>query len=89
MRCGVDSHIVDRASSLRGRDVRILQWVEHWTNFGARIIAVKSDVSVLVDGIGDNLIVSIAAAAVVCINALELNRVAWELAEFQDVFVAL
>ena len=89
MRCGVDSHTVDRASSLRGRDVRILQWVEHWTNFGARIIAVQSDVSVLVDGIGDNLSVSIATAAVVCINALELNRVTWELAEFQDVFVAL
>ena len=69
--------------------MRILQWVEHWTNFGACIIAVQSNVSVLVDGIGDNLIVSIAAAAVVCIKALELNRVAWELAEFQDVFVAL
>ena len=78
---GIDSQIVYRASSLSYGDVRILQRVEHWTNLGALIVGVQSNVSVLVDGVRDNFIGNIGATRVVRVCALDLNRVAWELAE--------
>ena len=61
--------------------MRILQGVEHGTNLIAHIAGVRSNVSVLVDGVRDNIIVSIAARRVVRVYALDLNRVAWDLAE--------
>ena len=66
----------------------ILQGVEHWTNRIADT-GVKINVSVLVDGPRDNFTVCIAARSVVRVCALDLNRVAWELAEVDDVLVAL
>ena len=61
--------------------MRILQGVEHGTNLIAHIAVVHSNVSVLVDGVRDNFIVNIGATRVVRVEALDLNRVAWELAE--------
>jgi len=78
---GINSQIVYRASSLRCGDVRVLQGVEHRTNLIAHIAGVQSNVSVLMDGVRDNFIVSIGATRVVRVCALDLNRVAWELAE--------
>ena len=78
---GRDSQIVYRASSLRCGDVRILQGVEHGTNLIAHIRVVCSNVSVLMDGVRDNFIVCIGATRGVRVCALDLNRVAWELAE--------
>ena len=69
--------------------MRILQGVEHITNLIAASVGVHISVSVLVDGVRDNFTVCIAARTVVRVDALDLNRVAWELAEVQDVFVAL
>ena len=68
--------------------MRILQGVEHITNLIAASVGHIS-VSVLVDGVRDNFTVCIAARSVVRVDALDLNRVAWELAEVQDVLVAL
>ena len=61
--------------------MRILQGVEHGTNLIAHIAVVRSNVSPLVDGVRDNFIVNIGATRVVRVEALDLNRVAWELAE--------
>ena len=76
-----------RASSLRVCDVRVLQGVEHWTNIGAhrRNTRVLSNVSVLVDG---KLELLSFDWRVISICALDLNWVAWELAELILVFVA-
>ena len=70
--------------------MRILQGVEHWTNVGANrwTARVLSNVSVLVDAKRD-FIICVTATTVIRNQALDLNRVAWELAEFEDVCVIL
>ena len=88
-RC-IESQICHRASSLRVCDVRILQGVVHWTNVGARRrrAVVLSNVSVLVDSKRENITV-VTARSVTRYCALDLNRVAWELAEVEGVCVIL
>ena len=69
--------------------MRVLQGIEHRTNLIAFTVVVQSDVSVLVDGVRDNFIVYIGATRIVRVCALDLNRVAWELAEVYGICVAL
>ena len=72
--------------------MRILQGVEHWTSVGARKWwtghICNAEVSVLVDGKREDVTVVTATRGVDKI-ALDLNRVAWELAEFEFVCVTL
>ena len=69
--------------------MRILQGVEHRTNVIAESTSfvVVSNVSVLVDGERDYITVCVSEVRIVRECALDLNRVAWELAELEDVFV--
>ena len=87
-----DSKVIQRASSLRFCDMRILQGVEHWTSVVARIRwtghICNTEVSVLVDGKREDVTVVTATRGIRQI-ALDLNRVAWELAEFEFVCVTL
>ena len=87
-----DSKVSQRASFLRVCDMRILQGVEHWTSVVARKWwtghICNTEVSVLVDGKREDVSVVTATSGVHKI-ALDLNRVAWELAEFDFVSVTL
>ena len=87
-----DSKVSQRASFLRVCDMRILQGVEHWTSVVARKWwtghICNAEVSVLVDGKREDVTVVTATRGVDKI-ALDLNRVAWELAEFEFVCVTL